>query len=128
MLELGRTGDTKTTSLEGFKFGTGVRGIERGSDQGLGTRRWGLRDQLLLTLQLVLVKLDLWKKRAGERDDRAHSISLQHSSQPTGIHFWGGAQRDQAGSPATSVPFPALDLGRIPRGGIMGGRVSWEQG
>lgn len=66
VLELGRTGDTKTTSMEGFKFGIGVRGTERGSDQGLGARRWGLRDQLLLTLQLVLVKLDLWKKRAGE--------------------------------------------------------------
>lgn len=66
MLKLGRIGDTKTTSMESFKVGTGVRGTEKGSDHGLGTRQWGLRDQLLLTLQLVLVKLDLWKKRAGE--------------------------------------------------------------
>lgn len=31
----------------------------RDSDQGLGTRQWGFRKWLLLTLQLVLVKLDL---------------------------------------------------------------------
>lgn len=66
VIELGRLGNPKTTSVEVFKVGTGVRGRERGSDQGLGTRQWSLRDQLLLTLQLVLVKLDLWKKRAGE--------------------------------------------------------------
>lgn len=50
--------------MGGFKVGTGVRGIERESDQGIGDWTVGL-DQLLLTLQLVLVKLDLWKKKAG---------------------------------------------------------------
>lgn len=37
VLRLGNTGDTERTSVGGFKFGTGVRGTERGSNQGLET-------------------------------------------------------------------------------------------
>lgn len=64
------------TSVGDFIVRTGVRGIEREPDQGLGSEQWGSGDQLLLTLQLVLVKLDLWKKEQVRRDDRAHSILL----------------------------------------------------
>lgn len=124
--ELGRREDTRSTSVGGFKVGNRGRGIERGSDWGLGMDT-GLRGVSSPSSWSLLNSI-CGREQHVRRDDRTHSIPLQHSSRPTGSHFGGGAHRDQAGNPATSVPFPAPELGRIPRGGIIGGRVSWEQG
>lgn len=96
----------------------------RDSDQGLGTGQWGLGNGFSSPSSWSLLNSICrgGKKRSEEmRDGRAFSIPLWLTHPLLGSHFWGGAQRDEAESPVTLVPFPALGLGRIPRGIIGGG-------
>lgn len=73
----------------------------RDSDQGLGTRQCGLGNGFSSPSSWSLLNsICRGEKSEERRDGRAFSVPLW-LAHPTGSHFWGGAQRDEAESPAT---------------------------
>lgn len=58
---------------------TGVRGLERGSDQGLGTRQWAQGTSVSSPSSWSLLN-SICGRKEQMRDDRIHSIPLPHPS------------------------------------------------
>lgn len=81
----------------------------RDSDQGLGTGQWGLGNGFSPSSWSLLNSICRGEKEV-RRGEMAFPIPVW-LAHPTGSHFWGGAQRDEAESPATLVPSPTWALG-----------------